>query len=32
LLELNIPVVNVTPSASVNVPAVKVYVPVTANE
>jgi len=32
LLELNIPVVNVTPSANVNVPAVKVYVPVTANE
>jgi len=32
LFELNIPVVNVTPSANVNVPAVKVYVPVTANE
>ena len=30
LLELNIPVVRVTPSANVNVPAVNVYVPVTA--
>jgi hypothetical protein len=30
LLELNIPVLRVTPSANVNVPAVNVYVPVTA--
>ena len=31
LSDLNIPVVNVTPSANVNVPAVKVYVELTAN-
>lgn len=30
-VELNIPVVNTTPSANVNVPAVNVYVPVTVN-
>ena len=32
LVELNIPVDNVTPSANVNVPAVNVYVAVAASE